>query len=273
MVPPWVPDVNAPAGAGDGPATPAPAAPDAPQVEPAAAPAADPTKVAADSVSPSGRFGPARTSLGKFARGGDSTSMRRGLGGYVRKGYGGSGTATKRFGGSAQTAGVLYGALGPGASGQISLPGGQLDAALLEGRSAETVMNAVVDAVRPVDGTQDAEASRYAIKEALSELLVQFPDAELLDLTEAQRLFAVERYLAQDVYRRFELDVGMAIQKNAPTLSEALSRLKEVKEYIKETVAAAVKKVGAPAQMTARAVARLATSVLQETFKVFESYA
>ena len=199
--------------------------------------------------------------------------MRRGLGGYVHKGYGGSGTAAKRFGGSARTAGVLYGALNPTTRAQISLPGGQLDPAVLHGRSADAVMNAVVDAVRPVDGTQDAEAGRYAIKEALSELLTQFPDAQLLDLTEAQRLFAVERYLAQDVYRRFELDVGMAVQQKAPTLSEALARLKEVKDYIKETIAAAVKKVGTPAKMTAQAVAKLADSVLLETFKVFESYA
>jgi hypothetical protein len=199
--------------------------------------------------------------------------MRRGLGGYIRKGYGGSGTAAKRLGGSARTAGTLYGALNPGIRSQVALPGGQLDATVLTGRSADAVMNAVVDAVRPVDGTQDAEAARYAIKEALSELLKQYPDAQLLDLTENQRLFAVERYLAQDVFRRFELDVGMAIQRNAPSLSEALGRLKEVKDYIKETVAAAAKKVGPPAQMTARAVAKLADSVLQETFKVFESYA
>ncbi len=134
-------------------------------------------------------------------------------------------------------------------------------------------MNAVVDAVRPVDGTQDAEAGRYAIKEALSDLLTQFPDAQLLDLTEDQRLFTVERFLALDVFRRFELDVGMAIQRNASTLSEALARLKEVKDYIKETVAAALKKVGKPASLTARAVAKLADSVLRETFTVFESYA
>jgi hypothetical protein len=188
--------------------------------------------------------------------------MRRGLGGYVHKGYGGSGGTAKRFGGSAQTAGVLYGALTPGAGAQVSLPGGQLDPAVLQGRSADAVMNAVVDAVRPVDGTQDAEASRYAIKEALVELLTKFPDATLLDLTEEQRLFAVERYLAQDVFHRFDLDVGMAIQRNAPTLTDALARLKEVKDYIKETVAAALKKVGTPAKMTANAVAKLANSVL-----------
>ena len=81
--------------------------------------------------------------------------MRRGLGGYVQKGYGGSGGTAKRFGGSAQTAGTLYGALSPDIRAQAALPGGQVDATVLEGRTADAVMNAVVDAVRPVDGTQE----------------------------------------------------------------------------------------------------------------------
>lgn len=266
-MPPWVPEPSDVAQDGDEAAS-TPSTPTAP-----APTAAHAQQIVDALLSPSGRFGPARTSLGRFARNGDVASMRRGVAGYIHKGYGGSHTAARRFGGSARTAGVLYGALTPGARAQIGLPGGQIDPVILRGRSADAVMNAVVDAVRPVDGTQDAEASRYAIKEALSELLTQFPDAELLDLTEEQRLYAVESYLAQDVYRRFELDVGMAIQRNAPSLNEALSRLKEVRDYVRETVAAAIKKVGGPASITGQAVAKLAGAVLEETFKVFECYA
>jgi hypothetical protein len=55
-----------------------------------------------------GRFGPARTSLGSFARTGSNSDMRRGLGHYVRRGLGGPRHATQRFGGTARTAGSLY---------------------------------------------------------------------------------------------------------------------------------------------------------------------
>jgi hypothetical protein len=153
------------------------------------------------------------------------------------------------------------------------LPGGRLEVAVLAGRSATEVMDAVVEAVRPVDGTQDGEASRISIKEALSELLSKFPDATLLDLTEVQRMFAVERYVANDVFRRFILDVGKAIQDKAPTVKAALSCLKEAKDYIKATVAASFKKVSGGAALTGRQVAKLAESALKETFQVFESYA
>jgi hypothetical protein len=266
MVPPWVPDVEPPQAVADAAAPPQSDAPTAPEVGPAS-PARQPGPLA-----PSGRFSGARLALGKFATTGSPRSMKRGLGRYVRSGYGGSGTAVRRFGGTAQTAGVLYGALSSAGRDQASLPGGSLDAAVLAGRSASDVMDAVVEAVRPIDGTQDAEASRAAIKDSLSELLTKFPDAELLDLTEAQRLFAVERYVAHDVYRRFRLDVGKAIQDKAPSAQSGLARLREVKDYIKETVAAAFKKVGSAAALTRREVGKLVRGALKETFAVFESY-
>lgn len=199
--------------------------------------------------------------------------MQKSLGRYVRGGYGGSGNATRRFGGTAQVAGTLYGALSPSERTQTSLPGGNLDVAVLTGRSANDVMDAVVEAVRPTDGTQDAEASRSAIKEALSELLTKFPDAALLELTEAQRMFAVERYVAFDVFHRFWLDVGKTVQDKAPSVKAGLARLREVKDYIKETIAAAFKKVGGVTGLTRQKVTKLAKDALKETFTVFDSYA
>ena len=87
--------------------------------------------------------------------------------------------------------------------------------------------------------------ARAAIKDALSELLTMFPEADLLNLSEDQRGFAIEHFVAIDVYRRFHLDLGKTIQDKAPTATVALARLKEVKNYIKETVAAAFRKLRA----------------------------
>jgi hypothetical protein len=134
-------------------------------------------------------------------------------------------------------------------------------------------MDAVIEAVRPSDGTQDAEASRSAIKDALSELLTVFPEADLLNLTEDQRAAAIERFVAMDVYQRAMLDVGKAIQEKAPTATVGLSRLKEVKEYIKQTVAAAFRKLrGAGHRVTTGRVGQVVRAALEETFRVFEEY-
>jgi hypothetical protein len=101
-----------------------------------------------------------------------------------------------------------------------------------------------------------------------------FPQANLLNLTEDQRGFAIERFVANDVYRRFQLDLGKAIQDKAPTATVGLARLKEVKNYIKETVAAAFRKLRtAGRQVTTGGVNEFVRAALSETFEVFEGYA
>lgn len=274
MVPAWVPPVP-PAGPGDagadgdagdagdagadgGPAAPTPAAP------PVAAPLASP-------VAPRGRFAGARRSLGAFAGSGDSGAMRRGVGHFVKNGYGGASTATRRFGGTASSAGTLYSMLSGGAQSQ---PGQPLDPALLAGKSAREVIDAVVEATRPTDGTLDAEAARRAINDALTELLQRYPDADLLNLDEEQREFAVERYTAFDVFRMFELDLGAHIQDKAPTAQAALARMKEVRNYIRETVSASFRKLRTAGQaLTASRVGTLVRQALRDAFAVFEGYA
>ena len=135
-------------------------------------------------------------------------------------------------------------------------------------------MDAVVEAVRPIDGTQDAEAARAAIRDALSDLLTRFPDADLLNLETDQRGFAVERFTASDVFRRFELDVGKTIVEKAPSAATALSRLKEARDYVNEAVAASFRKLkDSGRQLTAGQIGQMVRDALAETLLVFEGYA
>jgi len=266
MVPPWVPDPVPPSGDGPGDDGAAPPNGDTPdQIAPAPA---QPVPIA-----PPARFGGARTRLGSFARTGSADDMRKGVGHYVRKGLGGGGTAVRRLGGTARTAGTLFGALSAAAAGQASGARNELDPAVLVSRSADEVMSAVVEAVRPVDGTQDGEASRAAIGKALSELLTQYPDADLLNLSEEQRILAVERFIAWDVFNRFDLDLGKTIQEKAPSATSALSRLKEVRDFITQTVAAEFRKLASgAAALGSSKVAAMVRDALGLAIGVFEGY-
>lgn len=224
-------------------------------------------------VAPPGRFAGARRSLGSFARSGSDTSLRRGLRHYIRSGYGGSATAARRFGSTSATASALFRALAPG-TGQAGDRSNTFDPALVAGRSVQEVMDAVVEAVRPADGTQDAEANRVAIRDALSDMLTRFPEANFLDLTTDQRFYAIERFVAMDVFHRFDLDLGKTIREKAPDVRTALSRLKQVRDYVKEAVAAAFRKVRNAGQaLTTRNVNVIVRAALAETFQVFEGYA
>lgn len=270
MVPPWVPDPLPPAGpddAGDDGQTASPEEGAAPQPQPA------PPQPQRIPLAPAGRFGPARTSLGRFAESGSSGDLRRGLGHYVRKGLGGSSTGASRLAGTARTAGSLYGALSSVAAGQPAEPGSPLDPALLSGRSTDEVVSAIVEATRPVDGTLDAEASRDAIHGALSELLERTPDADFLNLTVNDRLFIIERYVAADIFNRIELDIGKHVQDKAPSISAGLARLRDIKDYIKQAISSTFRRLRASGgQPTARRVAAIVRQTIRETFEVFEGY-
>ncbi len=275
MVPPWVPDLPLPGpvpGAGDaGEGSPPDSTPDQGS-PPIPAPGAGPRQPIP--IAPARRFLGANRNIGDYSRTGDGATMRRGLGQYVKKGYGGSATATRRMGGTAQTAQALYSALSGGQANPYAAPGSPLDPALASGRSADEVMDAVVEAVRPVDGTQDAEASRTSFKDALADVLNQFPNADLLNLEHEQRDLAIERFVAADVFRRIDLDIGKTIREKAPNAATGLGRLKEVREYVRETVSASFRRLREAGHgLAARRVTQIVQSAIRETFQVFEGYA
>lgn len=259
MVPPWVPDVDSPV---------APEGDDLTGVAPdAVSPPATPVPIA-----PAGRFGSTRRALGTFAQSGSGDAMRRGVGRYVATGLGGSGTASRRFGKTATIAGDLYRALGGTSSGPGETPA--IDRDILAGRTAREVIQAVAQAACESDGTQDAEASQRSINDALSELLERHPEADVLSLSEEQREFVIERFVSQDVYRRFVLDNGKHIQDRAPSASSALSRLKEIKEYIRETVSASFRKLReSGTRLRGSRVSQIVQRALRDAFEVFAEYA
>lgn len=218
-------------------------------------------------IAPSGRFTGTRNNLGRFAKSGDKTNMRRALGQYVRDGYGGGRTMTRRMNGTARTAARLASVLAPGQRPDLAAA---RDAELASGRNAQSVLDAIVEAVRPIDGTQDAEGSRRAIRDALSDVLDRYPEADLLQLDDAQREYVQERYVALDVLNRFQLDVGQHLFDSASSSEVALSRFAEIRTYIAETVAAAFRSVRDAGAATSSDFAEITRQALRETFFVFE---
>lgn len=232
----------------------------------ASSPSSEPSTTA-----PSGRFRSTRSALGKFASSGDKAALRQGVGRYVRNGLGGAGVATRRFASTGRTAQALYRSLGGGAS-EGKQPA--LDAKLTGSKSAREAIAVVVELACPVNGTQDAEASRQSINDALSDLLKRFPDADLLQLSEAERGFVIERFIGLDVFRRFVLDVGRAIQSRAASATVAIARLKEAKEFIRETVAASFKKLRDNGQRLSGAkITQTVQRALRDALDVFSGYA
>lgn len=220
---------------------------------------------------PPGRFGGARSSLGAFAGDGNSSSMRSGIRQYVSRGYGGAKNAARRMGSTASTAGGLAGILS--SDTRTTAQSDNFNTQFFQSKDSDDVVNAIIEAVRPIDGTQDSEASRESIKDALSELLDKNPDADLLELDDNDKYVVVETFLATDIYRRIALDVGKHIQDKAPNAVAGVNRLKQIKEYVRETVKSSFKKTGKNlSSLSQHQVTQLARSVIEDTYEVFEDY-
>lgn len=235
-----------------------------------------PLPVTQPSASPSqpGRWRAVRTSLGKFAGGGGDRGkhLRRGLGHYSRSGMGGSGNAARRMNGSARAAGALHEALTSLAAGQPLPPDLGIDPLALAGLSSAEIIDVLVDAIRPIDGTQDAEATRDSVSRALSEALSQ--SNGVTPLTPQQIDQVTANTLGLDVAHRIELDVGKAVIDKAPTKGEGLERLQEMKDYVREVVAAAYADERQRNGAVGRAVIeRISRDAIEQAFQVFEDEA
>lgn len=263
IVPPWTPP--APPALGDEPDG---GAPD--DVESNAGLDAQEGAPKAPGMAPERRFLATRRALGDYGRTGNRDDLRKALGNYVKRGYGGGSTAARRMSGTASTASALGGVLTALANNTEQTG---LDRKLLSTMDADRLLDAVVESVRSIDGTQDAEAERRSIREALTETLEHYPDANLLSLDAEQRAFAIEQFVALDVFSRFELDVGKAIVDNAPNAMQGLSRLDDAKDFIKETVGSAFRQLAKGGHsVTSSVLASVVSAALKLAFTVFEDY-
>lgn len=278
IVPPWVdnppgqprpPQPDVPQGPVPAPGSQAP--PQQPQPQPMVLPPPQVTFQQPPAASQPGRWRGVRTSLGKFASGGEDRGrhLRRGLGHYSRSGMGGSGNAARRMGGSATTASTLHNVLTSLASGQPLPQEFHIDPQALAGRTPAEIADLLVDAIRPIDGTQDAEVTRDSVARALADILAQNND--LTNLSPAQVDQVTASTLGYDIAHRIELDVGKSIIEKAPTKGEGLERLQEMKDYVREVVAIEYAAERARNSAVGRAlIDRISRDALQQAFEVFE---
>ena len=76
------------------------------------------------------------------------------------------------------------------------------------------------------------------------------------------------------MFRRIDLDLGKCIREKAPSTSSAFGRLKEVKNYVRETVSSAFRNLKETGQVIINnTVISIVQNAIKETCEVFEGYA
>lgn len=219
------------------------------------------------------RFGTARRFLSEFGSSGDRDSLRQGLGHYARRGLGGAGNARKRLQKTSQTAGRLVRAFESLQSGEaIETKDREITPSSLEGKSIREIGDLIIEAIRPNDGTQDSDANRESLNNALAETAEEFVEFDFVNVEPDQINFLVERYIVHDICQRIDLDVGQSVIQKAGHV-EGNQRLSEMLSFVQEVVRTEFESVvSGGLKLTGSSTQRIAQKVIEATFKTFEGY-
>ena len=223
-------------------------------------------------LAPPYRFSGTNRNLNRFARTGSRNSMRKGIREYVRKGLGGSHWASERMAGTPRRARALYGvlhALSSGASPETDLG---IDTESLAGRPTHEILDRIVEGLSPSDGSQDSEASRISIFNALSRLIGEDPTTEINSLTNEQIDLAIELFVGEEICRRIELDVGNTILTKANRAVSAIRLLGEIHRYVGQAVSLSIRnRVSISRPLTRSSIAGIVSKIIQDVFYIFEA--
>ncbi len=218
-------------------------------------------------VAPRGRYGPARGSIGKFGSTGSSGALKSALGHYASKGMGGSGGAARRLGGSSMAAGRTYEVLSSLRNNTTDKSG--LSPKDLRNCSVREAKDRIVEAIQPVDGSQDTESIRESLNQAMGDMLEIHEDASLDSLTEEQFDTLMSSFIAHEIYSHFMLEVGEALLAKGG--SEGVERANDALDYIKAEVGR-VYGTFETRPTSPKEAAGISNSVLEKTFSIFEEY-
>lgn len=188
-------------------------------------------------VAPPARFGTARQSLGEFARSGSQDSFKKAVGHYSKKGMGGASNVAKRMRASTSSVSGLVSFLRDVKSN--TFPDIQNWASELMSKSptANEVIDAIIDRVTTEGGIIDEESIKDSMANAMSDLLEQNPNLDLLNLGDDESWDLIENFLSYEASNRLQLDIGQLLERTLSPI-EMVERTDEMREYLKAEISA-----------------------------------
>lgn len=254
--PPWLDDVAAGVGAGS------------------CVPVGDPgvpQRTGPPGNSPPARYRDARRELRRFINTGSRESLGKALGHYSRTGSGGSGAVASRMRASTKAGAELFAFLSTVSGGRSQQARAWVAELRATGATADDVVNAIVRELAPPGGSADEESLRDSMASALSDLLVEDPNLDLLSLREDDIWSLMNLFLAAEVANRVCFDIGQSFESSGVDPATAILREQEMRSFIRSEVSATVATLRAGTANPTRAqLDTLMQAAVQTTFAVFE---
>ena len=221
-------------------------------------------------LAPSNRFTSARRNLSAYIRNGRDESLRHAIRSYVRNGLGGASRAASRMR-VATAAGVRTFLLlsGTGSTEQAQFKE-KLTALLNSEHTTEDVISVIINFVFPSIGSVDEESCRNAMAEALSDLLLDKPDVDIVNLPEKDIWWLLEVFLGKAIVKQVTFDIGQVFESDAINIDDKIHRLEEIDLFVQSVVSVSCQKVREKnGDLSQNDIAGIIRDAVALTFKVF----
>jgi hypothetical protein len=146
----------------------------------------------------------------------------------------------------------------------------KLTALLNSEHTTEDVISAIVNFVFPSIGSVDEESCRNAMAEALSDLLLEKPDVDIVNLPEQDIWWLLELFLGKTIVKQVTFDIGQVLESDAINIDDKIRRLEEIDRFVQSVVSVSFQKVrDKNADLSQNDIAGIIRDAVALTFKVF----
>lgn len=225
-------------------------------------------------VAPPRRFSNARLYLGKYASSGDRGALKKALGSYSRKGMGGASKVASRMRTSTAAGAGLFNFLQGVRDSTDTRVRDWVNQLTSKNLSANEVADEIIDQLVSTGGSLEEESCRDSMAQAMSELLTINPDVDLLNMDNDSIWTVVELFMANEAFNRLILDLGQIFESDRYSPSEAVSRMNDIREYLRSEISAQIQELKTDASNPTKAeMNNLLQTAIKITFEVFEEEA
>jgi len=189
----------------------------------------------------SGHWNSAKGNMTRFAGGGGRRNLSKAGSSYVRARGGSRGAASSSGasrGSTARLAAFLTDVAARGTTAAVTA----LGLSVVVGQSAEIILAAIAEALAPDGALLEDSVARQAVDDVLLVLFERYDlqegsmnNLDAMDAGAVRELIVLS--IAQSIYLRWLDDLGKCIETGAATTNDALRLEREVKDYVRETLA------------------------------------
>jgi hypothetical protein len=225
-------------------------------------------------IAPPRRFGNARRHLGEYASSGDRGSLKKALGSYSRNGMGGASKVASRMRTSTSAGAGLFNFLQGVRDSTDTKVRDWVNQLTSKNLSAYEVADEIIDQVISTGGSLEEESCKDSMAQAMSDLLTIDPDVDLLNMDNDSIWTVMELFMANEAFNRLNLDIGQLFESDRYSPREAVSRMNDMREYLKSEISAQIQELRTDTINPTKAeMNTLLQSAIKITFEVFEEEA